>query len=58
MSTASVKNMNRNLDVVLNPLTNKERQILSEVMEKYMRPLNNANWEGHEVAAVKKAALV
>ena len=48
--------MEKNLNVVSTALTDKEKKILSEVMDKFMRPLNNANWEGHEVKAVRMAA--
>uniref|UniRef100_A0A0B6ZKG5 NADP-dependent oxidoreductase domain-containing protein n=1 Tax=Arion vulgaris TaxID=1028688 RepID=A0A0B6ZKG5_9EUPU len=50
VSTASCDNVRRNIDSVYTPLSDKEQQVLEEVMERYMKPLNNANWEGVEVA--------
>lgn len=50
VSTASIKNMKSNLDSVYTPLSSLERETLDEVMEKFMKPLNNKNWEGVEVA--------
>lgn len=49
VSTASRANAGKNLDVVCTPLNDAEQQVLAEVMEKYMKPLNNAHWEREEV---------
>jgi len=50
VSTASLENLKKNLDVLREPLTDHEKTVLSEVMDKYMTPLNNDHWEGVEVA--------
>ncbi|RUS76704.1 hypothetical protein EGW08_015531 [Elysia chlorotica] len=50
VSTASRVNLLKNLQSVYTPLDDKEKQVLKEVMTKYMEPLNNAHWEGVEVA--------
>lgn len=57
-STASAKNAQRNLDVLANPLTKTESTVLEEVMDKFMKPLNNAHWEGFECEALKKGQFV
>lgn len=56
VSTASQKNANKNLEIATEPLSDKENQVLDEVMEKFMRPLNNENWEGYEVQEIKEKA--
>ncbi|XP_060065389.1 uncharacterized protein LOC132545707 isoform X2 [Ylistrum balloti] len=48
-STASLVNAKKNFDCVYTPLTALEEQTSQEVMERYMKPLNNKNWEGVEV---------
>ncbi|XP_071102601.1 uncharacterized protein [Haliotis cracherodii] len=50
VSTASLKNLQKNIDSVYTPLTELEKKTQKEVMEKFMKPLNNKNWEGVEVA--------
>ncbi|XP_045167400.1 uncharacterized protein LOC123530713 [Mercenaria mercenaria] len=50
VSTASLANMRKNLDSMATPLTPKEQTVLEEVMDKYMKPLDNQNWEGIEVS--------
>ncbi|XP_059146691.1 uncharacterized protein LOC131934638 isoform X2 [Physella acuta] len=50
LSTASLTELQKNLVTVSTPLTDKEQQVLNDVIEKFMAPLNNANWEGVEVA--------
>merc|ERR1719242_2726854 len=54
VSTASMANLKKNLNGVYEPLTAHESKVLEEVMEKYMTPLNNANWEGVKLAQHKK----
>lgn len=55
VSTASLENLQRNIESVHTPLSDKEKQVLDEVMEKFMNPLKNANWEGVEVAEYRKS---
>ncbi|XP_012935641.1 L-galactose dehydrogenase [Aplysia californica] len=54
VSTASLENLKKNLQCVYDPLTEQEQQVLQDVMSKFMSPLNNANWEGVELANYKK----
>lgn len=53
-STASIENLKKNLEGVTKPLTDLEKETSKEVMEKFMLPLKNKNWEGVEVAAYRK----
>ncbi|BFY99010.1 hypothetical protein BsWGS_02050 [Bradybaena similaris] len=55
VSTASLDNLLANIESVYTPLTDKEKHVLGEVMEKYMNPLKNANWEGVEVAEYQRS---
>ncbi|OWF55500.1 L-galactose dehydrogenase-like [Mizuhopecten yessoensis] len=48
-STASLVNAKKNLDGLYTPLTALEEQTSREVMDRFMKPLNNKNWEGEEV---------
>ncbi|XP_069110494.1 uncharacterized protein [Argopecten irradians] len=48
-STASLVNAKKNLDCYYTPLTDLEEQTSREVIEKFMKPLNNKDWEGIEV---------
>ncbi|XP_067650359.1 uncharacterized protein [Haliotis asinina] len=50
VSTASLANLQKNIDSVYTPLSDLEKKTQAEVMEKFMKPLNNKNWEGVEVA--------
>ncbi|XP_046550895.1 L-galactose dehydrogenase-like [Haliotis rubra] len=50
VSTASLQNLQKNIDSVYTPLSDLEKKTQQEVMEKFMKPLNNKNWEGVEVA--------
>jgi len=54
VSTASLENLKKNLQCVYNPLTEQEKTVLQEVMDRYMRPLNNDHWEGEELREYKK----
>ncbi|GFO07762.1 L-galactose dehydrogenase-like protein [Plakobranchus ocellatus] len=54
VSTASHANLLKNLQSVYTPLDANETQVLKEVMSKYMEPLQNAHWEGVEVAEYRQ----
>lgn len=54
ISTASLENLKKNLDSVYTPLSDHEKIILQDVLEKFMKPLQNANWEGVEVAEYRR----
>ena len=58
VSTASKRNAEKNLKVVSHPLDKHENQLLQEVMDKFMKPLNNAHWEGFEREALLKGEFV
>ncbi|XP_076460782.1 uncharacterized protein LOC143293596 [Babylonia areolata] len=58
VSTASLKNLQKNIDSVHTPLTSEEKAVQQEVMEKFMKPLNNKNWEGVEVAEYRQKLKV
>ncbi|XP_069111873.1 uncharacterized protein [Argopecten irradians] len=47
-SSASLTNARKNLDTVFVPLSEKERTTKEEIMKRYMKPLENQNWEGIE----------
>ncbi|KAL8622648.1 hypothetical protein ACOMHN_009282 [Nucella lapillus] len=49
VSTASLKNLQKNIDCLYTPLTKEEKAVQQEVMEQFMKPLNNKHWEGVEV---------
>ncbi|CAG5119147.1 unnamed protein product, partial [Candidula unifasciata] len=55
VSTASLENLQKNIESVHTPLSDKEKQVLEEVMEKFLNPLQNANWEGVEVAEYRRS---
>ncbi|XP_033762941.1 L-galactose dehydrogenase-like [Pecten maximus] len=48
-SSASLKNAKKNLDSVFVPLTEMECNAKEDIMKRYMRPLDNRNWEVVEV---------
>lgn len=54
VSTASLKNLMKNIDSVHTPLSQEEKTVQKEVMEKFMKPLNNKNWEGVEVEEYRR----
>ncbi|KAK7499394.1 hypothetical protein BaRGS_00009369 [Batillaria attramentaria] len=54
VSTASLKNLNKNIESVYKPLTAEEKAVQQEVMDRFMKPLNNKNWEGVEVGEHRK----
>lgn len=54
VSTASLANLKRNLECVHQPLTDHEKTVLNDVMEKYMRPLDNDHWEGEELREYRR----
>ena len=47
--------MDRILMAALNPLTEKEARVRSEIMHKYFNPLPFKHWEGVELAKYKEA---
>ncbi|XP_076810213.1 uncharacterized protein LOC143452940 [Clavelina lepadiformis] len=49
IGTASMKNLLTNLEVLKHGITDHERKVSDEVMDKFFKPLNNANWEGVDV---------
>ncbi|XP_041365982.1 L-galactose dehydrogenase-like isoform X2 [Gigantopelta aegis] len=54
VSTASLKNLYKNIESVYCPLTDKEKTIQQQVLERYMKPLKNRHWEGVEVEQYRK----
>ncbi|CAL1538881.1 unnamed protein product [Lymnaea stagnalis] len=57
ISTASLENLKKNLESVYTPLSDHERIVLQDVLEKFMKPLQNANWEGVEVAEYRRQLM-
>lgn len=55
ISTASLARMKKNLEsVYVATLTEKEQKVYDHVMATWMTPLNNATWEGIEVARYRE----
>ncbi|XP_070566923.1 uncharacterized protein [Ptychodera flava] len=50
VSTARMVNLQTNLDSVNRTLSTVEKDTLSDIMEKFFKPLKNKTWEGIEVA--------
>lgn len=42
--------LERNIDAVCRPLTEKEREVRDYVIDHYFKPLKQNHWEGVEVA--------
>ncbi|XP_048506153.1 uncharacterized protein LOC105691574 isoform X3 [Athalia rosae] len=51
----SIEMLNTNLDVMLNGITQSEKQVLSEIEEKYFSKLGKNHWEGMELEVYWKA---
>lgn len=58
VSTASMANAQKNLDVIANPLSEEEKKVLEDVIGKYMKPLENSHWEGFEREALYRGEFV
>ncbi|XP_043513393.1 L-galactose dehydrogenase-like [Frieseomelitta varia] len=50
----NLKELHMNLDVVKNGITDKEKNILQEIQEKYLSKVTENNWEGKELQAYWK----
>jgi len=55
VSTASEDELIMNIATANNDLTEHEQQAKHDIMERYMKPLNNANWANIEVLHYRKA---
>lgn len=53
-STSKLTKLETNLDVVTNGITDEEKQLMHEVIERFFDPLENKSWEGIEVEAYWK----
>jgi len=54
VSTASMANLQKNIDSVsANTLGEKETRALEDLMQRFMRPLQNQTWEGIEIEEYK-----
>lgn len=54
VSTASLKNLLKNIESVYKPLSAEEKTVQQDVMLRFMKPLSNKHWEGVEVAEYRK----
>ncbi|EFN78741.1 D-arabinose 1-dehydrogenase [Harpegnathos saltator] len=50
----STKQLEMNLDVLLNGITEKEKIVLQEIREKFLSKIKNQHWEGKEVAMYRE----
>nr|XP_039254324.1 L-galactose dehydrogenase-like isoform X1 [Styela clava] len=53
-STSKLAKLEANLDVVENGITDEEKQLMGEVVERFFDPLESKSWEGVEVESYWK----
>ena len=44
-----------NVDAVLRPLTDKEKEVQKEIERRFFKPLKQRHWEGVEIEEHRKA---
>ncbi|KAK7109310.1 uncharacterized protein [Littorina saxatilis] len=54
VSTASLKNLHKNIESVYVALISEEKAVQQEVMDRFMKPLKNKHWEGVELAEYRR----
>ncbi|KYM96382.1 PREDICTED: L-galactose dehydrogenase-like [Cyphomyrmex costatus] len=51
----NMKQLQINLDVTVNGITEKEKKVLREIQEKFLSTVKNQHWEGQEIITYRKA---
>lgn len=51
----NTKQLQMNLDILRNGITEKEKTILQEIQEKFLSTIKNQHWEGKEIQMYQKA---
>lgn len=47
--------VHKNVELEIGLLSEKEQQVLDYVLEKFMKPLNNAEWSAYEMEIFKRS---